>query len=74
MVVAERLQENPRDLSVLAYAQELGVENGELLESKGWIGTWRFPKIIGTCLGDPITRIVELWGLYWGPPIKGNYH
>ena len=35
---------------------------------------WGFPKIRGTLLGVPIIRIVVYWGLYWGPPILGNYH
>ena len=25
-------------------------------------------------LGLPIVRIIVFWGLYWGPPILGNYH
>ena len=33
-----------------------------------------FPKIRGTFLGVPIIRTVVFWGLYWGPPILGNYH
>ena len=33
-----------------------------------------FPKIRGTILGVPIIRTIVFWGLYWGPPIKGNYH
>ena len=33
-----------------------------------------FPKIRGTFLGVPIIRITVFWGLYWGPPILGNYH
>ena len=35
---------------------------------------WGFPKIRGTILGVPIIRIIIYWGLYWGPPILGNYH
>ena len=35
---------------------------------------WGFPKIRGTFLGVPIVRIIVFWGLYWGPPILGNYH
>ena len=35
---------------------------------------WEFPKIRGTILGVPILRIILFWGLYWGPPILGNYH
>ena len=31
-------------------------------------------KIRGTFLGVPIIRIIEFWGLYWGPLILGNYH
>ena len=34
---------------------------------------WGFPKIMGTFLGVPIIRIIVYWGLYWGPPILGNY-
>ena len=33
-----------------------------------------FPKIKATFLGIPIIRILVFWGLYWGPPILGNYH
>ena len=29
---------------------------------------WEFPKLRGTILG-----VVVFWGLYWGPPILGNY-
>ena len=36
--------------------------------------TWGFPKIRGTFLGVPIIRTIVYWGLYWGPPILGNYH
>ena len=32
------------------------------------------PKIIGTFLGVPVIRSIVFWGLYWGPPILGNYH
>ena len=35
---------------------------------------WEFPKIRGTILGVPIIRTIVVWGLYWGPPILGNYH
>ena len=35
---------------------------------------WGFPKIRGTFLGVPIIRIIVYWGVYWGPPILGNYH
>ena len=34
---------------------------------------WEFPKTRGTILGVPIIRIIVYWGLYWGPPILGNY-
>ena len=34
---------------------------------------WGFPKIRGTLLGVPIKRTIIFWGLYWGPPILGNY-
>ena len=30
--------------------------------------------IKGTILGLPIIRTIVFWGLYWGPPILGNYH
>ena len=29
---------------------------------------------MGTILGVPVLRIIVFWGLYWGPPILGNYH
>ena len=35
---------------------------------------WGFPKIRGPFLGVPIIRPIIFWGLYWGPPILGNYH
>ena len=28
----------------------------------------------GYLLGVPIIRAIVYWGLYWGPPIEGNYH
>ena len=31
-------------------------------------------EITRACLGVPIGRIIVFWGLYWGPPIKGNFH
>ena len=34
---------------------------------------WEFPRISGTSLGVPIIRPIIFWGLYWGPPILGNY-
>ena len=36
--------------------------------------TWGFPKTRGTILEVLILRIIAFWGLYWGPPILGNYH
>ena len=35
---------------------------------------WGFPKMMGTILGFSIIRTRVFWGLYWGPPILGNYH
>ena len=35
---------------------------------------WRFPEIRGTFFGIPIIRTIVFGGLYWGPPILGNYH
>ena len=35
---------------------------------------WGFPKIRGTLLRVLIIWIIVFWGLYWGLPIKGNYH
>ena len=29
--------------------------------------------VLGTFLGVPIIRTIVFWGLYWGPPILGNY-
>ena len=33
-----------------------------------------FPRIGATILGVPITRTIAFLGLYWGPPILGNYY
>ena len=44
---------------------------GELAIREGQ--KWGFPKISGTILGVPIIRIIVCWGLFWGPPILGNY-
>ena len=33
-----------------------------------------FPKIRGTILRDPITRIIVCWVLYWGSSILGTCH
>ena len=34
---------------------------------------WGFPKIRGTLLRARIIRNIVFWGIYWGPPILGNY-
>ena len=31
-------------------------------------------QIRATILGVPKIRIIVFWGLYWGPPLLGNYH
>ena len=28
----------------------------------------------GYLFGVPIIRVIVFWGLYWGPPVLGNYH
>ena len=33
-----------------------------------------FQKLGGTSLGVPVTRLIVVGGLYWGPPILGGYH
>ena len=33
-----------------------------------------FPKMFNTFLKAPRIRCIVFWGLYWGPPILGNYH
>ena len=33
----------------------------------GVLSIWGLPEIRDTLLVVPITRIIELWGLYWGP-------
>ena len=35
---------------------------------------WGFPQIRRPFWGVPIVRIVVFSGLYWGPPVYGNYH
>ena len=32
------------------------------------------PQIRSTIMGVPIVRMIVFVGLYWGPPILGNYH
>ena len=44
---------------------EIAVTNNEI---------WGFLKIRGTIVGVLIIRTIVYWGLYWGPPISGNYH
>ena len=46
----------------------------EALSSRSKLNIWGFPKIRGTFLGVPIIRTIVYWGLYWVPPILGNYH
>ena len=53
-------------------AHLVGPTTGAELHTWGLI--WGFPKIRGTFLGVPIIRTIAFWGLYWGPPILGNYH
>ena len=36
-------------------------------------GKWEIPKIRNTFLKVSIIRAIAIWGLYWGPPILGNY-
>ena len=39
----------------------------------GWLQDRGVPKIKGTILGVPITRVIRFGGLYWGPPkIRGS--
>ena len=38
------------------------------------LAIWGFPKIRDTIFGVPLIRTIVFWGLYWGPPILGNYH
>ena len=39
------------------------------------LAIWVVPKIGGTIFGgSPVIRILVFWGLYWGPPVLGNYH
>ena len=33
-----------------------------------------FSQNLGYHFGGPIIRTIVYWGLYWGPPILGNYH
>ena len=40
----------------------------------GIMGIWGFPKLGGCHIGVPIIRTIVYWGLFWGPPILGNYH
>ena len=53
------------------HPQSLPECRRDLLES--CLIKWGFPKIRGTILGVPIIRTILYWGLYWVPPILGNY-
>ena len=37
-------------------------------------GIYRVPKLGVPFLEVPTIRTIALGGLYWGPPIQGNYH
>ena len=39
----------------------------------GYIG-FGVSELRGTILGVLTTRVIACWGLYWGPPLWGNYH
>ena len=52
-------------VAVMPYHSEMTCSPGK--------SKWVFPKIGGTILGVPIIRTIVVWGLYWGPPILGNY-
>ena len=60
-VVMSRLHSGPAHLLACHWAIVAGI-------------IWEFPKIRGTFLGVPMTRVFVYWDLYWGPPIYGNYH
>ena len=66
------------DLLVLRGGSGSGSRQFGVLQSPNWQSImrviWEFHKIRGTFLGVPIIRIIVFWGLYWGPPILGNYH
>ena len=43
---------------------------------RGYIGIYSVegvPKLGVPFIGGPIKRINNIWCLYWGPPILGNY-
>ena len=46
----------------------LNVGHSVLLQDLG------ISQIMDTFLGVPIVRTIVYWGLYWGPPVLGNYH
>ena len=62
----------------MAHKQELAEETSAIYLSfhSGSCSTWhmRVSQITGTILGVSIIGIVIFWGLFWGPPILGNYH
>ena len=39
-----------------------------------YVYIWGLPKIRATAVGVHIIRTIVSWGLYWVPPIQGNYH
>ena len=58
---------------ILGLYRDNGKENGFYYLGFRVYGL-EFPKIRGTILGVPVIRTIVYWGLYWGPPILGNYN
>ena len=66
-----QLQEENHTMKALARVQTLKRKLWGSVD--GPQQRWGFPKIRGTFLGVPIIRTIGFLGLYWGPPILGNY-
>ena len=65
----------PRKLQtscVFSASEHWPLKSGKLYDLR-LLQKWRFPKFRGTSLLVPIMRTEIFRGLYWGPPILGNY-
>ena len=66
----------PTLLQVSGLTESSG-EGAHDIDASGRVFTWGFPKIRRYLFGGPhnMDYTVVFWaGLYWGPPILGNYH
>ena len=60
-MLSERIRDMVGSLAPTGIAKQPDIHMGV---SQNW----------GYHFGVPIIRTIVYWGLYWGPPILGNYH